>query len=133
MLTAITRAVSPAIVDCALSFIDRKPIDLFTAQLQHHAYEELLCKLGARVISLPAEFDLPDCMFVEDPAIVLDALAVIFPLGTVNRRREAPPLAHALPIIPKLEYLSLPGTLESVSVLRFTRTLFLGLTAPCTT
>jgi len=96
MLTAITRAVSPSIVNCELSFIDRKPIDLATAQQQHHAYRELLAKLGACVISLPAEPDLPDSMFVEDPAIVLDELAVILPLGTETRRREAPSLAQAL-------------------------------------
>src|SRR5260370_24545513 len=101
MLTAITRAVSPAIVNCELSFIDRKPIDLATAQRQHHAYEELLCKLGARVISLPAESDLPDCMFVEDPAIVLDELALIFPLRTETRRRAAPSPPHSLPQFPK--------------------------------
>jgi len=75
MLTAITRAVSPAIIHCELSFIDRKPIDLARTQDQHHAYETLLEKLGARVISLPAEPDLPDSMFVEDPAIVLDAVS----------------------------------------------------------
>ena len=94
MLTAITRAVSPAIINCELSFVDRKPIDLATAQQQHHAYEKLLGKLGARVISLSAEPDLPDSIFVEDPAIVLDELAVILPLGTETRRREAPSLAR---------------------------------------
>src|SRR5258708_5012144 len=91
MLTAITRAVSPAIVNCELSFIDRQPIDLVTAQEQHHAYEDLLGKLGARVISLPAEPDLPDSIFVEDPAIVLDELAVILPLGTGSRAPRSAP------------------------------------------
>jgi dimethylargininase len=128
MLTAITRAVSPAIVRCELSFIDRKPIDLATAQKQHHAYEKLLGKLGARVISLPAEPDLPDSMFVEDPAIVLDELAVILPLGTETRRREAPSLAEALSKFRKLEYVSPPGTLEGGDVLRIGRKLFVGLT-----
>ncbi len=128
MLTAITRAVSPAIVDCELSFIDRKPIDLGTAQQQHHAYEELLGKLGARVISLPAEPDLPDSMFVEDPAVVLDELAVILPLGTETRRREAPSLAQALATFRKLEYVSLPGTLEGGDILCIGRKLFVGLT-----
>ncbi len=128
MLTAITRAVSPAIVHCELSFIDRKPIDLATAQEQHHAYENLLRKLGARVISLPAEPDLPDSMFVEDPAIVLDELAVILPLGTETRRREAPSLAQALAKFRKLEYVSLPGTLEGGDVLRIGRKIFVGLT-----
>jgi dimethylargininase len=128
MLTAITRAVSPAIVNCELSFIDRKPIDLGTAQQQHHAYEELLGKLGARVISLPAEPDLPDSMFVEDPAVVLDELAVILPLGTETRRREAPSLAQELAKFRKLEYVSLPGTLEGGDILRIGRKLFVGLT-----
>ena len=128
MLTAITRAVSPAIVNCELSFIDRKPIDLAIAQEQHRAYEKLLGKLGVRVISLPAEPDLPDSMFVEDPAIVLDELAVILPLGTETRRREAPSLAQALAKFRKLEYVSLPGTLEGGDVLRIGRKLFVGLT-----
>ena len=128
MLTAITRAVSPAIVNCELSFVDRKPIDLAIAQEQHRAYEKLLGKLGVRVISLPAEPDLPDSMFVEDPAIVLDELAVILPLGTETRRREAPSLAQALAAFRKLEYVSLPGTLEGGDVLRIGRKLFVGLT-----
>ncbi len=128
MLTALTRAISPAIVNCELSFIDRKPIDLATARQQHHAYEKLLGRFGARVISLPAEPDLPDSMFVEDPAIVLDELAVIFPLGTETRRREAPSLAEALSKFRKLEYVSLPGTLEGGDVLRIGQKLFVGLT-----
>src|SRR5206468_5944638 len=128
MLTAITRAVSPAIVHCELSFIDRKPIDLAVAEEQHHAYEKLLGKLGARVISLPAEPALPDSMFVEDPAIVLDELAVVLPLGTETRRREAQSLAHALARFRKLEYVSIPGTLEGGDVLRIGRKLFVGLT-----
>jgi len=128
MLTAITRAVSPAIVHCELSFIDREPIDLATARQQHHAYENLLGILGARVISLPAEPDLPDSMFVEDPAIVLDELAVILPLGTDTRRREAPSLAQTLGKYRQLEYVSLPGTLEGGDVLRIDRKIFVGLT-----
>jgi dimethylargininase len=128
MLTAITRAVSPAIVHCELSFIDRKPIDLGKAQEQHRAYERLLEKLGARLISLPAEPALPDSMFVEDPAIVLDELAVILPLGTESRRPEAASLAQALSKFRKLEYVSLPGTLEGGDVLRIGRKLYVGLT-----
>jgi dimethylargininase len=128
MLTAITRAVSPAIVHCEISFIDRKPIDLAMAQHQHHAYELLLEEMGARVLSLPAEPALPDSMFVEDPAIVLDELAVILPLGTESRRPEAASLAKALSAFRKLAYVTLPGTLEGGDVLRIGRKLFIGLT-----
>jgi dimethylargininase len=128
VLTAITRGVSPAIVNCELSFIPRQPIDLQIARAQHHAYEELLEKLGARVVSLPAEPNLPDSMFVEDPAIVLDELAVIFPLGTKSRRPEATTLAQAISKFRKLEYVTLPGTLEGGDILRIGRKLFVGLT-----
>jgi dimethylargininase len=128
MLTAITRAVSPAIVNCELSFIPRQPIDLDIARAQHRAYENLLGTLGAHVISLPAEPDLPDSMFVEDPAIVLDELGVIFPLGTASRRPEAASLAQALSKFRKLAYVTLPGTLEGGDILRVGRKLFVGLT-----
>src|ERR1700674_4692604 len=128
MLTAITRTVSPAVIHCEISFIDRKPINLARAQEQHRPYEKLLEKLGARVISLPAEPNLPDSMFVEDPAIVLDELAVIMPLGTESRRPEAASLAQALSKFRKLEHVKLPGTLEGGDVLRSGRKLFVGLT-----
>ena len=128
MLTAITRSVSPAIVHCELSFIPRRPINLQLASMQHHAYEHLLEELGARVLSLPAEPSLPDSMFVEDPAIVLDELAVIFPLGTESRRPEAASIAQALSKFRKLEYVTLPGTLEGGDILRVGRRLFVGLT-----
>jgi dimethylargininase len=128
MLTAITRAVSPAIVNCELSFIPRQPIHLQMASAQHRAYEQLLEKLGATVISLPAEPDLPDSMFVEDPAIILDELAVIFPLGTESRRPEAASLAQALSKFRKLQHVTLPGTLEGGDVLRSGRKLFVGAT-----
>lgn len=128
MLVAITRAVSPAIVRCELSFIARQPIDLDRARQQHQAYEVLLAKLGARVISLPADPNLPDSMFVEDPAVVLDEIAVILPLGTESRRPEAPSLALELGKYRKLAYVQLPGTLEGGDVLRIGRKLFVGLT-----
>src|SRR5258706_15260486 len=96
MLIAITRAVSPGIINCELTFVTRQPIDLAKAQEQHRAYQQLLEKFGARVISLPAEPALPDSMFVEDPAIVLDELAIILPLGTKSRRAETASFAHAL-------------------------------------
>jgi dimethylargininase len=128
MLTAITRAVSPALANCELSFIDRAPIDMAKAREQHRAYENSLAQLGARVISLPAEPELADSMFVEDPAIVLDELAVVFPLGTETRRREAATLAKALAPFRKIEYVTLPGTVEGGDILRVGKKLFVGLT-----
>src|SRR2546423_1960226 len=126
MLTAITRGVSPGIVNCELTFMARQPIDLPKACEQHREYERLLKELGARVISLPAEPTLPDSMFVEDPALVLDELAVILPLGTPTRRPEAASLAQALSPFRRLEFVKSPGALEGGDVLRIGRKLFVG-------
>lgn len=128
MLTAITRKVSPALANCELSFIERKPIDLEKARAQHHEYEALLSKLGARVISLPEEPELADSMFVEDTALVLEELAVIFPLGALSRRAEAPSIAAELEKFRKLAYVKLPGTIEGGDVLRVGKKVFVGLT-----
>lgn len=129
MLTAITRGVSPSLAKCELSFIDRVPIDMEKARAQHHAYEKALGELGASVISLAAEPELPDSMFVEDPAIVLDELAVVFPLGTETRRKEASSLAKAIAPFRKIEYVTLPGTVEGGDILRVEKKLFVGATA----
>jgi dimethylargininase len=127
MLTAITRAVSPGIINCELTFVARQPIELAKAEEQHRAYQQLLQKLGARVISLPAEPALPDSMFVEDPAIVLDELAIILPLGTESRRPEAASIAQTLANFRKLACVDLPGTAEGGDIFRVGRRLFAGL------
>jgi len=129
MLTAITRAVSPGIVNCELTHVVRQSIELAKAEEQHRAYQALLEKCGARVISLPAEPALPDSMFVEDPAIVLDELAVILPLGTETRRPEAASIAQALAKFRKLARVELPGQVEGGDVLRIGRRLFAGLSS----
>jgi dimethylargininase len=127
MLTAITRGVSAALANCELTFVDRAPIDLQKAVQQHHSYEKVLETFGAQVQSLPPENTLPDSMFVEDPAIVLDELAVIFPLGTVSRRAEAVSLALAVAAYRPLKHVKLPGTVEGGDVLRVGKQLFVGL------
>jgi dimethylargininase len=128
MLTAITRGVSPALEKCEISFIERLPISLEKARTQHHAYEKLLTDLGARVISLPPQPALPDSMFVEDPALVLDELALIFPLGTESRRPEAASLAAALAPFRKLAHITLPGMVEGGDILRIGKNIFVGQT-----
>ncbi len=129
MLTAITRAVSPGIVNRELTHVVRQSIELAKAEEQHRAYQALLEKCGARVISLTAEPALPDSMFVEDPAIVLDELAIIFPLGTETRRPEAASIAQALAKFRKLARVEVPGQVEGGDVLRIGRSLFAGLSS----
>ena len=126
-LTAITRAVSPEINRCELGYLPRQPIDVELAQRQHQQYENALRDLGTTVISLPAEPGLPDCMFVEDPAVVVDELAVMTRMGAESRRKEAESLAGVLARFRPVEWLRAPATLEGGDVLRVGSKLFVGL------
>lgn len=126
MLRAITRAVSPSINRCELSFHARQPIDVEIARAQHRAYEDTLRRIGVDVVELPEEPDLPDAVFVEDPAIVLDEVAVINRMGAESRRAEAASLGVALARYRPIEFLTEPATLDGGDVMRIGPTLFVG-------
>ena len=127
MLTAITREVSESINDCELSFHARKPIDVAKAIAEHKAYRDCLAELGVQVVSLPAEPELPDAVFVEDPAMVVDEVAVITIMGTPSRRPEARSIADALSRYRPLKFLREPATLDGGDVLQIGRRVFAGL------
>jgi dimethylargininase len=126
MWTAITRQVSPSMNACELSFQQRVPIDLARAAAQHRAYEECLEQLGVKIISLPAEPDYPDSVFVEDPAIVLDEFAFLTRPGAASRRGESSSLASALQPFRSLLWMREPATLDGGDVMRAGTTLYVG-------
>jgi dimethylargininase len=129
MLTAITRAVSPNLEACELTFLSRQRIDPAQARAQQQAYEQCLAHLGARVISLPAEPELPDAAFVEDLAVVVDEAAVIAQPGAASRRRETPSLIPILSAYRPLKFLDGAATLEGGDVMRVDRRLYVGASA----
>jgi dimethylargininase len=129
MLIALTRPVSPSINACELTFHDQQPIDVARATEQHRAYEDCLRSLGAEVVRLPLEPDLPDAVFVEDAAIVVDEVAIIPLMGAASRRPETISLATALQAYRPLRYLEPPATLDGGDVLRVGRRLFVGLSS----
>lgn len=126
MLTALTRGVSPNLESCELEFFERTPIDIARAVQQHQAYENALANLDARVVSLPANPQFPDGMFVEDPAIVLDEIAILCRMGSEVRRQEAASIADALSAFRNLKWMSAPATLEGGDVMRIEKTLYAG-------
>jgi dimethylargininase len=127
MLTAITREVSPAINQCEIGFIERQEIDVAKANQQHRRYQALLEELGAKVIALPALPDYPDSVFVEDPAVVVDEVAIMTRMGAASRRGESESLARGLETYRPLRWLREPATLEGGDVMRIGRTLYVGL------
>jgi dimethylargininase len=129
MLIAYTRAVSPTLADCELTHLEREPLDVARAVREHAAYEDLLTQLGATVRRLPAEPSLPDAVFVEDTAIVLDEIAVITRPGATSRRPETASTAAALAAHRPLEHIDAPGTLDGGDVLVVGRRVFVGLSS----
>ena len=125
-LTAIIRAVSPSMNSCQLTFAERQPIDIAKAIAQHDLYEACLASLGIAVVSLPALPDQPDAVFVEDPAIVLDEVAIMTRMGVESRRGESASLAGAIARFRPLRWITAPGTLEGGDVVRIGSTLFVG-------
>jgi dimethylargininase len=126
MLAAITRAVSPAINQCELTNLERVPIDLETARRQHRGYEAVLGSLGVKVVSLPAEEDLPDSVFVEDAAVVLDECAVLTRPGAASRRPEVESIARALAPYRELFTIQAPARVDGGDVLMVGKTIYVG-------
>ena len=127
MLLACTRAVSPTLADCQLTHLERQPLDVARAVQEHADYEAVLSRLGARVLHLPPEPDLPDAVFVEDTAVVLDEIAIITRPGAASRRPETASTATALAAHRPLARIRDPGTLDGGDVLVAGRRLYVGL------
>ena len=128
-MTALTRAISPTLAACELTFLPREGIDIRKAIEQHDAYERALAELGLHVISLPAEPDLPDATFVEDPLIVVDQVAIVTRMGASSRRPESESLAVAIAPFRPVRRLRQPATLEGGDVMRIGHDVFVGLSS----
>jgi dimethylargininase len=126
MFIAITRAVSRSIDRCELTNLERIPIDLERAREQHQRYEKALQSLGVEVHSLPEAPDLPDSVFVEDVAIVLDECAVITRPGADSRRPECESIVQALTPYRKLFPIQAPGTVDGGDVLTVGKNIYVG-------
>jgi dimethylargininase len=123
---ALTRPVSPSIAEGLRTHLEREPMDVALAERQHEGYEALLVSSGCEVRRLPALPELPDAVFVEDQAVVLDELAIVARSGAESRRAEAASVEAALREWREVRTLSAPATLDGGDVLRIDRTLYVG-------
>ena len=129
MKIAITRPVSPALAECELSYVPRQSIDLKLAAAQHASYETALVACGCDIRRLAIQPTLPDSVFVEDTAVVLDDVAVITRPGAESRRPETASMAEALRDYRELLQITAPDTLDGGDVLTVGRTLYVGASA----
>lgn len=66
-----------------------EPVNYNKAVKQHSEYVRALKSLGLHVTELPADEEHPDCVFVEDVAVVCEKVALVARLGHPTRRGEA--------------------------------------------
>ena len=123
---AIIRPVSSRIVDCELTHLARERIDYARAVDQHVQYEAALTRRGCEIVRIPAAHDLPDAVFVEDVAVVLDELAVMTRPGAVSRRDEGRDVEPVLARHRDIVCIEAPATLDGGDVLRLGRRIFVG-------
>ena len=72
------------------------PTDVDLARVQQQAYIDALEANGVRVHRLDADENHPDCMFVEDQAVVVDGHMLLPVPGHPSRVAEQPPIAEFL-------------------------------------
>ena len=127
-MIALTREPSASLATGERTHREREPIDVGLAARQHGEYRRALAECGARVTTLPALDDLPDAVFIEDVALVLDEVAVLFGMGVGSRREE--PSRTAGEIARWREVVTLPdgARAEGGDVVRLGRTLYVGRT-----
>ena len=127
MIVALTREPARVLDACELTYREREPLDAAAAAAQHRGYREALRACGARVVALPAVEGLPDSVFVEDTAVVLEEVAVLTRPGVESRRGEVSLIEPEVAQLRRVVRVEPPATLEGGDVLRLGRTLYVGL------
>ncbi|GLH09864.1 hypothetical protein R5R35_013971 [Gryllus longicercus] len=113
-----------------LSFRTRGEIELEEAKRQHEAYVRLLRELGLDVIELPPDESLPECVFVEDTAVVCNGIALITRPGAPTRVKEVETIRAVLKKeldLPIVEISDESAKLDGGDVLFTGREFFVGL------
>jgi dimethylargininase len=128
-MLALTHAPSPRLQQAQRTFVAPEPIDYALAVRQHRAYCDMLRRAGAEVHTLDVNRDLPDSVFIEDTAIVLDEVAVLTSMGAPSRRAEPAGIEPELRNYREVRRIEPPATIEGGDVLRVGRTLLVGLSS----
>ena len=129
MLRALARYIPASFGNALSATPPDPPIDVELAQRQHLRYMRALAECGVAVTTLPADEACPDCVFVEDTAVVIGRTAVVTRPGAPSRRAETHAIAVALDawvdVIPMIE----PATLDGGDVMRVGDRIFVGRSA----
>ncbi len=128
--TAIVRGVPETLDKCVRTYSPSDAVNINLAKEQHELYCKALEHRNLKLVRIPAENSYPDCVFVEDPAIVFKRTAVISSMGAKSRRGEVEGVRKLLSsIFTNVVDILPPATIEGGDVLRVDDRLFVGLTS----
>ncbi|XP_058494494.1 N(G),N(G)-dimethylarginine dimethylaminohydrolase 1 [Solea solea] len=128
---AIVRRIPASLAKEALRTSEAE-VDVDKARGEHDAYVEVLrTRLGLDVVDLPADESFPDCVFVEDAAVVCGDTALITRPGAESRRGETEAMKRALKALNLnvVEMTDENATLDGGDVLFTGREFFVGLSS----
>ncbi|MFR0603111.1 dimethylarginine dimethylaminohydrolase family protein [Limosilactobacillus mucosae] len=117
---AIVRTPGKSVVDGIDDYADAGKPSYEKAVAEHHAYVELLKKLGIAVTVLEPLEQFPDSCFVEDPAVVFDDFAVVTNPARSTRQKEREFIRPVLDQFfehDQIFEITAPGTLEGGDVM----------------
>jgi dimethylargininase len=127
---AVVREVPKTLDKCVRTYSKRSGVDLDLAKKQHELYCKALERRHLKLVRIPADNAFPDCVFVEDPAVVFNGTAVICSMGAKSRIGEREGVRRALSsIFKKVVDIRPPARIEGGDVLRVKDHLFVGLTS----
>ena len=128
---AVVRKIPNSFPEAALRQEEpSEPIDLEKAREQWRKYVAALKELNLEVVEIPADEGFPDCVFIEDDAVVCDNTALITRPGHITRRGETAEVKKALEklglnIVEMVE----PAKLDGGDVLFTGQEFFVGLSS----
>lgn len=123
--TALVRAVPDSFIDALRADVG-PTLNADVARQQHDAYVVLLQSGGYAVETIAADEDHPDCVFIEDTAIVLGPIAVVTRSGISSRRGESNPVRDVLSDRFSIETIKPPGTLDGGDVMHVGGSVYVG-------
>ena len=122
---ALVRPV-PATFAQALTRNGNRTLNAAVAAEQHQTYQQQLSKAGYTLLEVPTDDRCPDCVFVEDTAVVIGSVALITRPGARSRRPETGPVAATLqPHMPTVAVTE-PGTIDGGDVFISGRRVYVG-------
>lgn len=119
----------PDTFDRAITGPHGRPPDVSLARAQHTDYVHRLGEAGLAVTTLAAVPEYPDCVFIEDTAVLLGTVAVVTRPGASERRGEVDTVRDKLDRDFEVREIESPGTLDGGDVMVLGGVVYVGLSA----